>query len=208
MAQASQGVNEAYIEQLLEDYLDAPASVPREWQELFAAQAAAAAPTAVDGDGNGQVASVPPPAPEPPAPELPLPEPAAPPPPAPEPPRPEPPEPAARAEPADATVLAGVAAAMALVKAYRMHGHLAAHLDPLGSEPMGDPALEETSLNPPLTPELQAQIPAKLLRLYVPGETLREALPHLKEVYTGSIARSSMGTSTSRPSSENCFCPM
>jgi 2-oxoglutarate dehydrogenase E1 component len=188
MAQASQGVNEAYIEQLLEDYLDAPASVPREWQELFAAQAAAAAPTAVDGDGNGQVASVPPPAPEPPAPEPPLPEPLPPPPPAPEPPGPEPPEPAARAVPADATLLAGVAAAMALVKAYRMHGHLAAHLDPLGSEPMGDPALEETSLNPPLTPELQARIPAKLLRLYVPGETLREALPHLKEVYTGTIA--------------------
>jgi 2-oxoglutarate dehydrogenase E1 component len=188
MAQASQGVNEAYIEQLLEDYLDAPASVPREWQELFAAQAAAAAPTAVDADGNGQVASVPRPAPEPPPPEPPLPEPAPPPPPAPEPPGPEPPEPAAREEPADATLLAGVAAAMALVKAYRMHGHLAAHLDPLGSEPMGDPALEETSLNPPLTPELQARIPARLLRLYVPGETLREALPHLKEVYTGTIA--------------------
>ena len=30
---------------------------------------------------------------------------------------------------------------------------------------------------PPLTPELQARIPAKLLRLHVPGETLREALP-------------------------------
>ena len=53
---------------------------------------------------------------------------------------------------------------------------------------MGDPALEETSLNPPLTPELQERIPARLLRLYVPGETLRDALPHLKEVYTGTIA--------------------
>ena len=189
MAGASQGVNEAYIEQLLEDYLDAPASVPREWQELFAAQAAAvASPGVVDRDGNGQVASVPPPAPEPPPPEPPLPEPAPPPPPIPEPPAPEPPEPAARAELADATLLAGVAAAMALVKAYRMHGHLAAHLDPLRSEPMGDPALEETSLNPPLTPELQERIPARLLRLYVPGETLRDALPHLKEVYTGTIA--------------------
>ena len=69
-----------------------------------------------------------------------------------------------------------------------MHGHLAARLDPLGSEPMGDPALEGTSLNPPLTPELQERIPASLLRLYVPGETLREALPHLKEVYSGTIA--------------------
>ena len=58
-----------------------------------------------------------------------------------------------------------------------MHGHLAARLDPLGSEPLGDPALDETRLIPPLTPELQARIPAKLLRVHVPGETLAEALP-------------------------------
>ena len=77
---------------------------------------------------------------------------------------------------------------MALVKAYRMHGHLAARLDPLGSEPMGDPALDESRLVPSLTPELQARIPASLLRLYVAGETLLEALPLLREVYTGSIA--------------------
>ena len=77
---------------------------------------------------------------------------------------------------------------MSLVKAYRTHGHLNARLDPLGSEPMGDPALDETRLVPPLTPELQARIPAKLLRLSVPGETLLEALPHLREVYAGTIA--------------------
>jgi 2-oxoglutarate dehydrogenase E1 component len=77
---------------------------------------------------------------------------------------------------------------MALVKAFRMHGHLAAHLDPLGSEPSGDPALEAERLIPPLTPELQARIPAKLLRLYVEGETLAEALPRLREVYCGNIA--------------------
>ena len=77
---------------------------------------------------------------------------------------------------------------MALVKAHRMHGHLAARLDPLGSEPLGDPALDETRLIPPLTPELQARIPAKLLRVHVPGETLREALPALREVYCGTIA--------------------
>jgi 2-oxoglutarate dehydrogenase E1 component len=88
----------------------------------------------------------------------------------------------------DDELLAGIAAAMALVKAYRMHGHLAARLDPLGSEPTGDPALDETRLHPPLTPELQARIPASLLRLSVPGETLLEALPRLREVYTGSSA--------------------
>ena len=77
---------------------------------------------------------------------------------------------------------------MALVKAIRMHGHLAAHLDPLGSEPPGDPALEPERLIPKLTPELQARIPASLLRLHVEGETLADALPRLRETYTGTIA--------------------
>ena len=77
---------------------------------------------------------------------------------------------------------------MALVKAHRMHGHLAARLDPLGSEPTGDPALDEQRLLPPLTPELQARIPSSLLRVHVPGPTLLEALPALKEVYCGTIA--------------------
>jgi 2-oxoglutarate dehydrogenase E1 component len=88
----------------------------------------------------------------------------------------------------DEELLGGVAAAMALVKAIRMHGHLAARLDPLGSEPMGDPALDELRLQPSLTPELQERIPARLLRLSVPGQTLRDALPRLREVYCGSIA--------------------
>src|SRR5256884_2411324 len=77
---------------------------------------------------------------------------------------------------------------MALIKAHRMHGHLAAHLDPLGSEPPGDPALEPERLVPRLTPELQALVPAAVLRLYVPGETLADALPRLTETYTGTIA--------------------
>ena len=41
-----------------------------------------------------------------------------------------------------------VAAAMALVKAFRMHGHLAAHLDPLGTPPIGDPALDPEPARP------------------------------------------------------------
>src|SRR5439155_8914735 len=88
----------------------------------------------------------------------------------------------------DEELIGGVAAAMALVKAHRMHGHLAARLDPLGSDPPGDPALEPERLIPRLTPELQARIPARLLRLYVPGDTLAEALPHLQRTYTGTIA--------------------
>ena len=59
--------------------------------------------------------------------------------------------------------------------AFRSHGHLAARLDPLGSEPEGDPALDPEPLG--LTPEIMAQIPAQLFRMYVPGDTLAEALP-------------------------------
>ena len=65
--------------------------------------------------------------------------------------------------------------AMALVRAYRSFGHLAARLDPLGSQPPGDPALDPEPLG--LTPEAMARIPASLLRVDVPGETLAEALP-------------------------------
>ena len=51
-------------------------------------------------------------------------------------------------------------------------------LDPLGSPPPGDPALDPAPLG--LTPEIMAAIPAELLRIYVPGATLAEALPHLR----------------------------
>ncbi|HXE59004.1 MAG TPA: multifunctional oxoglutarate decarboxylase/oxoglutarate dehydrogenase thiamine pyrophosphate-binding subunit/dihydrolipoyllysine-residue succinyltransferase subunit, partial [Gemmatimonadales bacterium] len=79
-----------------------------------------------------------------------------------------------------------VAAAMALVKAHRTHGHLAARLDPLGSEPIGDPALDPGPLG--LTPEIMAQIPSEVLRIAVPGRTLAEALPNLKAAYCGTMA--------------------
>lgn len=79
-----------------------------------------------------------------------------------------------------------VAAAMSLVKAHRTHGHRAARLDPLGSEPPGDPALDPKSLG--LTPEIMEAIPSKVLRTYVPGETLREAYPKLHDTYCGTIA--------------------
>jgi 2-oxoglutarate decarboxylase len=82
--------------------------------------------------------------------------------------------------------LKAVAAGMALVKAYRHFGHKAARLDPLGAEPAGDPALDPTPLG--LTPENMATVPAELLRIYVPGGTLADALPHLKATYSGTIA--------------------
>ena len=82
--------------------------------------------------------------------------------------------------------LRAVAAGMALVKAYRHFGHRAAHLDPLGSEPPGDPALDPEPLG--LTDANMATIPAELMRIFVPDATLAEALPHLRETYSGTIA--------------------
>ena len=180
----SSGLNLGYVGQLLEQYLDNPEGVDPAWREFFESgdELALEALPGLDrlvgsrlreagngeatGDGSPALAAPPAPvaAPLPQAPEEP------------------------RAVSADGELLGAVAAAMSLVKAYRTHGHLNAHLDPLGSEPMGDPALDETRLQPPLTEELQARIPARLLRLFVPGETLLEALPRLREVYSGTIA--------------------
>ena len=66
-------------------------------------------------------------------------------------PRPPPPRPPAREPRAgdrrvagqpDEELLQAVQAATSLLKAHRTHGHLAARLDPLGTEPEGDPALD------------------------------------------------------------------
>jgi 2-oxoglutarate dehydrogenase E1 component len=95
-------------------------------------------------------------------------------------------QPSAPSLPADLAALEHVAAAMALVKAHRTHGHLAARLDPLGSAPEGDPALDPASLG--LTPGIMSTIPAAILRVAVPGTTLAEVLPNLQATYCGTIA--------------------
>jgi 2-oxoglutarate decarboxylase len=86
----------------------------------------------------------------------------------------------------DEELMQAVQAATSLLKAHRTHGHLAARLDPLGREPEGDPALDPQPLG--LSPELMERIPAHILRMYVQGENLADALPHLRETYCGPIA--------------------
>jgi len=152
------GLNSGYAALLLEQYLDNPAAVPAEWRELFERDPG----TLLRAQpGLARLLDLQAEAGNGHQPVL------AP-----------PTEPAA----------AAVAAAMALVKAFRMHGHLAARIDPLGSEPSGDPALEPERLTPPLTPELQARIAAAVLRLFVEGETLADALPRLRATYCGTLA--------------------
>src|SRR5881392_262725 len=160
------GLNAGFASALLEQYLENPEAVPSEWRSLFESGSEELVATLpglarlldlLAEDGNGHVA----------APAAPSPAPDA----APAPARPA----------VDDELLGGVAAAMALIKAIRMHGHLAARLDPLGTEPVGDPALEPERLEPELTEALQRRIPASVLRVHVEGETLAEALPHLGE---------------------------
>jgi 2-oxoglutarate dehydrogenase E1 component len=161
------GLNSGYARLLLEQYLENPDAVPEEWRNLFESgdsELVATQPGLVrllerlraSENGGATTAEAPP---------APAPTPAAAP---------------------DEQLLAAVAAGTSLVKAFRTHGHLAARLDPLGSEPVGDPALEPESLG--LTPELMAQIPARIFRVYVPGDTLADVLPHMKETYCGTMA--------------------
>jgi 2-oxoglutarate dehydrogenase E1 component len=171
------GLNVGYARVLFEEYLENPESVPAEWRAVFESGdpellrslpglARLLETMAADGDGapTAQVTEAPPEA------------------------APAPPEAPPERPELDLQLLGGVAAAAALIKAHRTHGHLLAHLDPLGSEPVGDPALEPELLVPKLTPELQARIPASVLRVNLPGETLADIFPRLRETYCGRIA--------------------
>ncbi len=92
----------------------------------------------------------------------------------------------APAGPVAPELLQAVQAASTFVSRVRSHGHLAARLDPLGTEPEGDPGLHPEALG--LSPEIQARLPAAIFQMYVPGQTLADALPHLTETYCGTIA--------------------
>ncbi|HEV2909673.1 MAG TPA: 2-oxo acid dehydrogenase subunit E2, partial [Candidatus Eremiobacteraceae bacterium] len=88
--------------------------------------------------------------------------------------------------PASEELLRAATAGASLVARYRNYGHTAATLDPLGEPPAGDPALDPASLG--LTPPLMESVPSSLLRIHLPGSTLAEVLPRLRDTYCGTIA--------------------
>src|SRR5437870_5359055 len=103
------GLNAGYARLLLDEYLENPEAVPAEWRALFesgdgelVASVPGLARLLERAAARGNGHAVAVAAPREESPQL------------------------------DLELLGGVAAAMALVKAHRMHGHLAAHLDPLG----------------------------------------------------------------------------
>jgi 2-oxoglutarate dehydrogenase E1 component len=83
-------------------------------------------------------------------------------------------------------LLRAVAAGMAIVSSYRRHGHLAATLDPLGTQPQGDPALDWHNYG--LTPSIMSAVPAAVLRTKLKGSTLADIVGKLRETYGSTIA--------------------
>ena len=75
---------------------------------------------------------------------------------------------------------------MDLVRSFRNFGHRAADLDPLGSPPPGDEALDPATWG--LTDATMARIPRAALGVDLPGATLAEILPELRRTYCGTIA--------------------
>jgi 2-oxoglutarate dehydrogenase E1 component len=85
-----------------------------------------------------------------------------------------------------AGTLAEIAAGVDLVRSFRHFGHRAAQLDPLGSPPPGDEALDPATWG--LTDASLARVPREPLNVDLPGATLREILPELRRTYCGTIA--------------------
>lgn len=159
-------LNLPYVQELFDSFLQAPGSVSEEWQQWFAEQGEELAAPLVERlqalypqlFSSLGTSATEPQSATPPA------------------------------ALADESLLTGIAAAMAIVKAHRSHGHLAAQLDPLGHPPIGDPSLDPLQLNPPLPEALQGRIPTRVLRVSLPGETFADMLPHLRAAYCGHIA--------------------
>jgi 2-oxoglutarate dehydrogenase E1 component len=85
---------------------------------------------------------------------------------------------------ADLVQLRAARAAGELVDAYRLHGHRAARLDPLGTAPPGHPMLEPEFHG--ISHEALSTVPSALID-DLPGNTMDEVLRWLQHTYTDSI---------------------
>jgi 2-oxoglutarate dehydrogenase E1 component len=84
--------------------------------------------------------------------------------------------------------VAKIVAASALAHAIRSRGHLGAHLDPLGSEPLGDPALHTETHG--ISDEDLAQLPPGVVGGHSAegAQNALEAMNSLRELYSGTIS--------------------
>jgi 2-oxoglutarate dehydrogenase E1 component len=169
--------NAAYVQAVFEQYLQNPSSVDESWRRLFDSEAGTRGLLGADANG-GQAAGneAPPDATSAPGGDAVRGDGAA---------------PAAGAAGAVArpaapllTQLRAARAAGELVDAYRLHGHRAARLDPLGSDPAGHPMLSP-DFHGISREELEA-LPSALID-DLPGETMNEVLDSLQRTYTSSI---------------------
>lgn len=149
-------LNAAYVQELYEQYRRDPASVDVEWRRMFAAEDAAAGEAAPEeaGGADAVVAAFRGPAVGPAAGSAP-----------------------AAAAGADSATIEAAKAAAELVDAYRLNGHYAADLDPLGRGRPGHPTLEPSFYG--LSDADLQHGPA--------AELVVETLEWLKTTYTGTI---------------------
>src|SRR5579859_7982354 len=88
----------------------------------------------------------------------------------------------------EAFPISKIVAASALAHAIRSRGHLGAHLDPLGSEPLGDPALLTETHG--ISDEDLAELPPSVVGGHS-AEGVRnalEAINNLRAMYSGTIS--------------------
>lgn len=197
------GQNAAYVQEMLEAFARNPGSVPPEWQALFhdgsagvrdagllppeawdGAHSAAARPEPSAAPAAAAAAAVAPPPAPPPAPPADRPQPA------PDIPSSAPSEPAAPSASPDPApeldrLLPLVARAANLLQAFREHGHQAARIDPLGSEPPGHPQLDPAYFG--TTMDDLAAIPASVLFPGAGDDSLAGTLGRLKSTYSGAL---------------------
>ncbi|HSJ06695.1 MAG TPA: 2-oxoglutarate dehydrogenase E1 component [Longimicrobiales bacterium] len=148
--------NAAYVQAMFEQYLQNPSSVDEAWRQYFAGEAGTRGLLGADGR-SGETAALPD------AMDA---------------------RAATRPAPPDITELRAARAAGELVDAYRLHGHRAARLDPLGSEPPGHPMLEPGFHG--ISADALATVPSALID-DLPGETMIEVLEWLQRTYTSGI---------------------